>query len=255
MSVSAQKKQSSSTEEIAYQIVSNYFVKNTFKKDHFENPKITTQKEFDAIFGAAVFMGKNGKPTIINFAKQYVIAVTIKETSYITSITPVSLKKTNKRIVFNAYISQGRKTSSTMKPLLLIAVDKKHTGKVEIQITQKTVEGEQALSGLPLSSQWILESFNGDSKLVTKNTYITLNKDLSAFSGNGGCNIINGSLKVLGNKIEFKKMISTKMFCDVMDQENKFTALLAIANTYKIIGGQLFLYQDDKLLMTLESYR
>ncbi|MCB6099234.1 META domain-containing protein [Flavobacterium psychrophilum] len=251
MTASAQKKEVSSTEKIPYQIVSNYFVKNNFKKEHFTNPKITTQKDFDALFGAAAFMGKKGEPTAINFAKQYIIAVTIRETNYITTITPVSLKKIANKIVFTANVSSAEKTTSTTKPILLIAVNKKYTGKIETKIEEK----KQVPNGLPISSQWILESFNADFQLITKNTYITLSQDLTTFTGNGGCNMIKGSLKVSQNKIKFSKITGTEMFCSAMNQESKFTSLLAIANTYKINGAQFFLYQDDKLLMTLESYR
>ena len=52
--------------DIPFQIINGYFVKNTFTNDHFPKAKITTQEEFDNIFGAAAFMGENGTPTAIN---------------------------------------------------------------------------------------------------------------------------------------------------------------------------------------------
>lgn len=58
MTASAQKKEVSSTEKIPYQIVSNYFVKNNFKKEHFTNPKITTQKDFDALLEPPLLWAK-----------------------------------------------------------------------------------------------------------------------------------------------------------------------------------------------------
>ena len=59
--------------DIPFIVTKNYFTKNTVKRGGLENPKIETKENFDGIFGAATTM--NGKPSEINFSKQYVIAV------------------------------------------------------------------------------------------------------------------------------------------------------------------------------------
>ena len=45
------------------------------------------------------------------------------------------------------------------------------------------------------------------------------------------------------------------MYCDNMEQEDLFVKNLELANTYKIVEGELFLYKDNTLLMTLESFK
>jgi heat shock protein HslJ len=112
-------------------------------------------------------------------------------------------------------------------------------------------------TGLPLNSQWILERFdNVDFKTNTKDSYITINDDLISFSGKGGCNNIGGSLVIKDNSIKFDKVFRTQIYCtEMMIQEDLFVNNLNETNKFKIIGGELFLYKDAELLMTLESFR
>lgn len=83
---------------IPYTLANNYFVKNNFKIDSFLSLKITNKSDFDAIFGMATTMGESGKPTPIDFSKQYVIALIGKETDYSTSFFVNSLKEINNQI-------------------------------------------------------------------------------------------------------------------------------------------------------------
>lgn len=121
------------TNEVAYTVANRYFVKNTFKGEHFADAKIDTQAKFDELFGAAAVMGADGKPTAIDFAKQYVIAVTEKETDVETTLVPTSLTKDGETIMFKYEIKRGAKTTATMKPLLMVVVDKTVEGKVEVE--------------------------------------------------------------------------------------------------------------------------
>ena len=110
---------------------------------------------------------------------------------------------------------------------------------------------------LSLASQWILESFSNAeyNKNISKSSYITIDKNLETISGNGGCNNIGGRIKVLNEQIKFENIFSTKMFCENMSQEDLFLENLSKANKYKIVGGELFIFEGENLLMTLESFR
>ncbi len=109
----------------------NYFVKNTFKDGDLKSPKITTQEEFDKVFGAATVMGDNGKPTQIDFANQYVVTYIHKETDLTTTLSVESFVKNEKgELVFNYKVTEGEKQSFTTKPVLIIVVDKKYEGNV-----------------------------------------------------------------------------------------------------------------------------
>ena len=60
-----------SMENLPYETVQGYFVKNDADLSTLKNGKITTEAEFSAIFGPAAVMGPNGMPTAIDFSKQY----------------------------------------------------------------------------------------------------------------------------------------------------------------------------------------
>lgn len=121
--------------EIAYTIAKRYFVKNTVGPQSLKSPKIETEEKFNEYFGAATVMGKDGKPTPINFAKQYVIAVITGDTDFATEIKPLSLKRENKQIVLSYQLKVGAKQSFTSSPVLILIVDKKETGDVILQQT------------------------------------------------------------------------------------------------------------------------
>ena len=126
-------KEKTATNALPYTIAERYFVKNTFKGDHFGDAKIATQADFDKLFAAAAVMGADGKPTTIDFTKQYVIAVTEKETDVETSLDPKSLTKDGETIMFKYEIKRGAKTTATMRPLLMLVVDNKYQGKVAVE--------------------------------------------------------------------------------------------------------------------------
>ncbi len=109
---------------------------------------------------------------------------------------------------------------------------------------------------LPLAGLWIIESFNDKNmQNITKNSQIVIDEDLKRFGGKASCNSIGGELQVSGNAIKFVNVFSTKMMCEEMAQEQLFLQNLNLANTYKIVGAELFLYKNQQLLMTLECFR
>lgn len=119
----------------------------------------------------------------------------------------------------------------------------------------KTPKGS---NGLPLASQWILETIEHPdfkSKPISKTSFINISKEMSSFSGNGGCNSISGQLDVDNNQIKFSNIIGTEMACDHLIQEQIFLQYLEKSNKYIIQGGQMTLYENNTKLMTLESYR
>jgi hypothetical protein len=117
---------------IPFTIAQNYFVKNTV--DSITDPKIETQEVFNSYFGMATTMGKNGKPTKIDFTKQYVIAIMLPTTDFATTINPISLKKENgNTILFSYKIEKGNQQSYSSKPFSLLIVDKKYVGNLSLK--------------------------------------------------------------------------------------------------------------------------
>ena len=119
---------------IPFTVAKNYFVKNTVKQGGLEDPKIETKENFDALFGAATTMGKNGKATEIDFSKQYVVAVVGDETDIATEISPVSLQKDDKnQVTLNYKITKGNKQSFKIRPVLLVIADRTYEGPISIK--------------------------------------------------------------------------------------------------------------------------
>lgn len=112
---------------------------------------------------------------------------------------------------------------------------------------------------LPLASQWIISRYVVGTKIMyaeNKSAYISINPNLSSFSGSGGCNSLRGSLYISGKSLRFDSIVSTKMMCSDSESENRFLKTLEQVKEYKISGAELFLYNQQKqLIMVLESYR
>lgn len=125
---------------------------------------------------------------------------------------------------------------------------------IDISVTSK----ENNSKGISISSQWIISRFDENENSapeINKSSIITINEKEGSFHGNGGCNSISGKVKIEGNSIKFSNMISTEMYCDNMPQETKFINSLENAETFKIEGCEMHLFQKNKRIMTLESCR
>lgn len=117
----------SSTQDIAFQTVNNYFYRN----DATQRPqKIESQEQFDSLFGAAAFMGKDGQPTKVDFNREFVIAIVRDTTSYEDLLTPVSLKLVGDSLVFTYQEQLGKERRSfQIQPILLVKTAKKYAAK------------------------------------------------------------------------------------------------------------------------------
>ena len=92
----------------------NYF----FKNDQVipEYPKITTEEEFNKLFGMATTMGENGKPTAIDFTKQFVLAIVLPETDFATEINPVKVEEKGDSLLYTYEVKTGEKQSFSIQP-------------------------------------------------------------------------------------------------------------------------------------------
>ena len=110
--------------EIPFEEVKNYFFRNN--ADIPESPVIDSSEQFDKLFGAAAFMGKDGQPTSVDFSKEFVIAIVNPVTDCHTELTPESLRKVDDELVFTYRETIGEQQSWTMRPILLVKVDRKY---------------------------------------------------------------------------------------------------------------------------------
>lgn len=71
------------------------------------------------------------------------------------------------------------------------------------------------------------------------------------FTGNGGCNQINGNYTLDKNEIKFTDVIATKMACNDIEFENAFLATLTSIDRYEVNGNDLILKKKRETLLVL----
>ena len=135
---------------IAFEVAENYF----FKKGQ-EIPasaKITTAEEFGKLFGMATTMGKDGKPTEIDFNKQFVLAIVLPVTNLATEITPGGLEEQGDTLYYFYDVNVGEALSYSTQPISLIILDKKYADK-EVVLVDKQVTSYYAAIDRYLAQQ------------------------------------------------------------------------------------------------------
>ena len=110
--------------DVPYSELDHYFFKNGQAVP--DNPKIDTEEAFASLFGMAPVMGEGGKPTPVDFGKEFVIAVVYPVTEYHTELDPESLRLENGELVFTCDETVGEKQSWSMQPVLLVKVSRKY---------------------------------------------------------------------------------------------------------------------------------
>lgn len=91
-------------------------------------------------------------------------------------------------------------------------------------------------------------------EVTGKIAFLVFNKEKKSAGGNGGCNTFGGKLKVNNDIVSITEIISTKMYCEGVQQiENDFFNALSKVNRFEIKGKKLFLYEGRMLLLELGS--
>lgn len=110
---------------IKYLEAQRYFFNNNASVP--SSPITTTQEEFDKLYGAATVMGRNGRPTTIDFSKQFTIGIVLPETNDNTEIHPGKLTSDGDMLTLHYSTTvTDRNMSWTMRPMSLIVVDRKY---------------------------------------------------------------------------------------------------------------------------------
>lgn len=113
---------------IAYTVAQRYFLNGDVRMS--ASAKVDNEADFNRLFGMATVMGPDGQPTPIDFARSFAIFVALPETDRSTDITPGKLTVAADGTLRFAYrVKRGDKRSYTIRPLLLIFVDKAYAGR------------------------------------------------------------------------------------------------------------------------------
>jgi hypothetical protein len=121
--------------EVAFEEAKNYFFNND--QEIPTSPKITTAEEFGKLFGMATTMGEDGKPTEIDFTKQFVLAVILPVTNLATDITPDRLEEKGDTLFFFYNAKVGEARTYNTQPVSLIILDKKYADKQIVMVNEQ----------------------------------------------------------------------------------------------------------------------
>jgi heat shock protein HslJ len=101
-------------------------------------------------------------------------------------------------------------------------------------------------------TSWSLVALEGTAPLP--GTQITVTFDAGVIQGSSGCNRFSGAYEISGDRIAIHDVRSTLMACikpeGIMDQEQKFLALLLSSEGYQIMDGRLQLTRSGQVLLT-----
>lgn len=107
--------------------------------------------------------------------------------------------------------------------------------------------------GIDLSGTWQLKGLWGIENLKTGKAFIIINFNDKVFTGNSGCNIIDGKFSLNNNLLVFDKNIKiVKNECSSFNDKNFISMLLKI-NKFEIHNSILELTQDNIVLMTFKK--
>lgn len=122
-------------EIVPYKEAKNYFVKNTVLAA-LDDPKIENQEDFDKVFGMAATMGENGKPTSIDFSKEFVVAQVEEPSTQTIELKPISIRKNSNILEIKYKRIVGETQSYTSQSSMILIIDKKYYADINLQELQ-----------------------------------------------------------------------------------------------------------------------
>ena len=135
----------------------------------------------------------------------------------------------------------ANKTTKTKKK------SKKKTIKIDVSQATSTAEQVVAVTPEQLEGEWTVSIVNGEKVTGDERPFIYFETAQSRFYGNGGCNVINGSFELDGNKLVFTDMLSSMRMCENAPFEYQINYALSQAATCKIVqkGNETYLSLFD----------
>ncbi len=216
--------------EVPFTVVEHYFFNKG--QDIPVNPKITSEELFKQLFGMATVMGENGKPTEIDFSKQFVLAVVLPVTDINTEINPVKVEEKGDTLFYHYDVKTGEKQSFSIQPLSIIILDKKYENKEIFLINQQAMEEnmKEVQAYLKECGAFFIATVDGDQPRVR------------AF---GVSEIIDGRLYIMTGKVKdvFKQMAANGKF--------EICALKPSGSEWMRVSGTLV---NDETLSVKETF-
>lgn len=118
-------KEEAKSEAVPYTVANGYFILNTVKNEKVESLRITSQDHYDRFFGMATVMGKDGKPTEIDFKKSFVLALVGQLSEKDTTFEIAKLVDNGDTLELTYAIKQEDEVRTfTTHPCVILVVDK-----------------------------------------------------------------------------------------------------------------------------------
>ena len=86
-----------------------------------------------------------------------------------------------------------------------------------------------------------------------RDAFINFEVNEKKFTGNGGCNQLNGTYTIDKRSIQFKDIVSTKISCEDISFENTFLGVLRDVNRYELNGDDLRLKKRNETILVLRA--
>ena len=104
------------------------------------------------------------------------------------------------------------------------------------------------------SQQWVVVEMKGvpvQQSGGRRDAHISFDVATKRFSGNGGCNQINGNYSLDKKEIKFTEVLATKMSCNDIEFENTFLSTLSSIDRYEVKGNDLLLKKSKETRLVL----
>ena len=104
------------------------------------------------------------------------------------------------------------------------------------------------------NQRWVLTEMKGvpvQQSGGRKDAFIRFDVNEKRFTGNGGCNQLNGNYTIDKNEIRFTEVIATKMSCSDIEFENTFLSVLNSVDRYEVNGNDLRLKRKRETVLVL----
>ncbi len=100
-------------------------------------------------------------------------------------------------------------------------------------------------------SNWKLIAIEKKPVNYGDRAFIKFDEKENKISGKAACNSFFSEYEMIGQKITFSGIGSTKMYCEgIMDDENQIITHLQKTTKYEVKSDMLYLYVEDMLALT-----
>jgi heat shock protein HslJ len=104
--------------------------------------------------------------------------------------------------------------------------------------------------------RWVVTEMKGIPVQLSggrRDAFIRFEHVEKRFTGNGGCNQLNGSYALNKKNIKFGQVVSTKMNCEDIAFESTFLDLLNKVDKFEQKGNDLYLKRKKEVLLVLSA--